>query len=212
MYFLTETTEEVEILTEETTQGKRLFIEGVFSSAEKPNRNKRVYSKPVMETAVSEYKKNYIDTKKAIGEINHPNTPIPDMRKAAILIESLDWKGSDVIGKASIMSTPEGKILQGLIESGYKVGISSRGTGSVKMNNGINEVQKDFRMFAYDVVSNPSNYGSEMDSMIEGIMEGSIWVPSSDEIIDDIKEASSKNLADAKAKAFTQILKGLHKS
>jgi hypothetical protein len=209
MFFLTETTDQVEILTEETASGKRLFIEGIFSSADKPNRNKRVYSKSVMETAVAEYKKDYIDTKKAIGEINHPNTPMPDMRKAAILIESLEWKNEDVIGKASVMSTPEGQILKGLIESGYKVGISSRGTGSVRMNKGINEVQKDFRMFAYDVVSNPSNYGSEMDSMIEGIMEGHIWVPKSEEIIQDVLEATGMNLSDVKAKSFIKILEGL---
>lgn len=209
MFFLTETTDQVEVLSENTEKGKKLYIEGIFSSANKKNRNGRVYSRSVMENAVSQYTENYISTQKAIGEINHPNTPMPDMRKAAILIESLTWKGDDVMGRASVMTTPEGSILKGLLESNYRVGISSRGTGSVKSNNGVNEVQSDFRMFAYDVVGNPSNFGSEMDFMIEGVMEGAFWTPKAEEIIADIHEASSSQLAEAKAIALTKILQNL---
>ena len=209
MFLLTETTEDVEVLTEQTDSGKAMYIEGIFSSADKENRNGRVYSRSVMETAVSEYTKAYISQNKAIGEINHPNTPLPDPRKAAILIESLEWKGGDVMGRAKVMTTPEGAILKGLLESGYRIGISSRGTGSVKANNGVNEVQSDFRMFAYDAVGNPSNYGSDMDYMIEGVMDGAFWTPKTDEIIKDIHEANASELLEAKIRAFTKILQNL---
>ena len=209
MFFLTETNDNMEVLTEQTDAGKNLFIEGIFSSADKKNRNGRVYSRSVMETAVNEYTESYIKQNKAIGEINHPNTPLPDPRKAAILIESLTWKGEDVMGRAKVMTTPEGSILKGLLESGYRIGISSRGTGSVKSNNGVNEVQSDFRMFAYDAVGNPSNYGSDMDFMIEGVMEGAFWTPKAEEIIADIHEAKASDLAEAKVRAFTKILQNL---
>ena len=202
MFLLTETTDQIETLTEQTESGKKIYLEGIFSTADKPNRNGRIYSRSVMETAIADYDKKWIKEGKAIGETNHPNYPIPDMRKASIMIESLKWDGDNVIGKASVMSTPEGQIVKGLIESGYKVGISSRGTGSVKSKNGLNEVQSDFRLFAYDLVSNASNFGSEtMDYMIEGVIEGGIWVPQ--------EIAKSSILAEDKAIAFTKIMKGL---
>lgn len=198
-YFITDVSEQVEILTESTANGKELYIEGVFSTFGKKNRNGRRYTQPVLEGAVDRYINEYVNTGRAIGEINHPSTPIPDPRKASILIESLTWKGNDLIGKAKVMKTPEGDILRGLLESGYKTGISSRGTGSIKNVNGVDEVQSDFELFAYDIVHNPSNYGS----MVEGLFEGAVWTPMTvSEVVEELDEAA---LVDIKAMRFEAI-------
>lgn len=205
-YFITDVSEQVEILTEETSNGKELYIEGIFSSADKKNKNGRSYSRNVLEASVARYVSEYVSTKRAIGEINHPSTPIPDPRKAAILIESLNWKGNDVIGKAKVMSTPEGQILRGLLESGYKTGISSRGTGSIKNVNGVNEVQSDFEMFAYDIVHNPSNYGS----MVEGLFEGAVWTPMTiSEVVEDLDEAAIVNMREVRLMAIKNLFNAL---
>lgn len=170
MLLLTEHSDQVELLVENTDEGKTVYLEGIFSSADKPNRNGRMYPRPVLERALDSFVKNSVNENKAIGSINHPTNPIPDPREAAIMVESLSWKGSDIVGKAKVLSTPEGNILKGLLESGYKTGISSRGIGSVKeMKSGINEVQDNFKLFAYDAVHNPSNYGSEMNTMMESV-------------------------------------------
>ena len=150
---------------------KELYIKGVFAQANTVNNNARIYPRSVMEQALSTYKTDWIDKKRAIGENNHPQTPHPDHTNASILIEDMHFDGDDVMGKAKVLNTPQGNILRGLIEGGVQVAVSTRGTGSLKKRNGINEVQSDYRFFAVDTVLNPG----APNAFVQGIMEGKEW-------------------------------------
>ena len=165
--------ETVETLVENTTAGKKYFIEGKFLSADVPNKNKRVYPRKVMESAVDKYVNEYIKENRSLGELNHPtNGPSVNLDKACHIIESLEFRGSDVYGKARVLSTPMGEIVKTLIDEKVKLGVSSRGLGSLKQtSNGVNEVQGDYFLAAVDVVNDPSGIGC----FVNGIMEGAEW-------------------------------------
>lgn len=169
---------DIETLVENTTGGKKYYIEGKFLSAEVPNKNKRIYPLKVMESAVDKYKKEYVEQKRAMGELNHPTTgPTINLDKVCHIIESLEFRGNDVYGKARVLSTPNGEILKSLIDEGVKVGVSSRGLGTLKkLSSGINEVQDDFFMAAVDVVNDPSGIGC----FVNGLSENTEW-----KLIDD---------------------------
>ena len=133
------------------------FISGVFMQAEKVNGNGRIYPKAVLEHAVNEYINTQVNKKQALGELNHPSRSAPDPREAAIIIEELWFEGNDVMGRARVLDTPNGKIVKSLIAGGWVPGVSSRGLGRVKNVNGINEVQEGFKLtVGVDVVHQPS--------------------------------------------------------
>lgn len=161
--------QDTEVLVEETKGGdKRQYITGPFLLFNKQNRNGRVYSESVMDTAVKQYQKEYIDTNRALGEMNHPQALQVNPERACIKIESLKKDGSYYMGKAKVLSTPMGKILEALLNDGVKVGVSSRGMGSTIKRGMITEVGNDFRMTtAADVVMDPSAH----DAFVESIME-----------------------------------------
>ena len=160
---------DTEILVEETKSGdKKLYITGPFLLFGKQNRNGRVYSESVMDSAVKLYQKEYIDTNRALGELNHPQSLQVDPERACIKIESLVKDKDYYHGKAKVLSTPMGKILEALLNDGVKVGVSSRGMGSTTRRGIITEVGNDFRMTtAADVVMDPSAH----DAFVESIME-----------------------------------------
>ncbi len=164
---------DVEVLIENTESGKKYFIEGKFLSAEVPNKNRRVYPLKVMEAAVDKYQKEYISHNRALGELNHPTTgPTINLDKVSHVIESLEFRGNDVYGKARVLSTPNGQILKSLIDEGIKNGVSSRGLGTLKkLSTGVNEVQGDFFMAAVDVVNDPSGIGC----FVNGLTENAEW-------------------------------------
>ena len=167
-----EPSQSVEIITEQVGQDKKYYIEGIFAQAEKKNRNGRMYPKKVLEKAVDEYQ-GLIKAKRAISELNHPQSPTPNPERASHLIESLKWEGNDVIGKARVLTTlPMGKIVKGLIDEGIQLGVSTRGLGSIMMREGVNIVQPDFTMTAIDVVGDPS----APDAFVRGLMESAEWV------------------------------------
>lgn len=175
MKILNDLNESIEYLVENTSSGKNYFIEGNFLSADIPNRNRRIYPKHVMEHAVENYTKEFIKNNRAMGELNHPtpSNPTINLDKVSHVIESLTFNGSLVIGKARVLSTPMGNILKTLIDEKVKVGVSSRGLGSIKkLNNGLSEVQNDFYLGAIDVVSDPSGIGC----FVDGISESSEWI------------------------------------
>lgn len=157
----------VETRIDNTERGREVFLEGVFLQSEKKNRNNRIYPKTVLERAVDQYIQEYVKPRKAIGELNHPDYEEPKLEEAAILIESLEWQGNDVIGKAKVLNTPKGNILRGLLEGGYQAGVSSRGTGSVVMREGVHYVQNDLRFTAIDFVDKPSAFGANPSTLIE---------------------------------------------
>ena len=167
-----EPSQSVETITEQVGQDKKYYIEGIFAQAEKKNRNGRMYPKKVLEKAVDEYQ-GLIKAKRAISELNHPQSPTPNPERASHLIESLKWKGDDVIGKARVLTAlPMGKIVKGLIDEGIQLGVSTRGLGSIMMREGVNIVQPDFTMTAIDVVGDPSG----PNCFVNGILENAEWI------------------------------------
>lgn len=183
--------ESVEALVESTAEGgKKYFIEGKFLSADVPNRNGRIYPKRVMEGAVGKYQKDYIDAKRSLGELNHPQGPTINLDRVSHMIENLRFEGSDVMGRAKILNTPMGEIAKNLIDEGVKLGVSSRGLGSLKQVNGINEVQNDFWISTVDIVSDPSGFGC----YVNGIMENQEWILQNGEFIQLVVDQAKKKL------------------
>lgn len=166
--FFVESSSDVEILTERKSTGTELFIEGIFAQAEVVNGNRRLYPKEIMEKAMDAYDKNFIARRKAIGELKHPDYPFPDIEQAAILVTELKWDGNDVYGKAKILPTPKGQIIQGLVEGGYQMSVSTRALGSLKENSqGVSIVQDDLMFTAVDCVDNPSAPGADVNMVRE---------------------------------------------
>jgi len=204
----------LQVISEERKDGKKEYvIEGVFMQADKQNRNGRVYEKSILEAAVDKYVKEQVKTGRAVGELNHPDGPGINLDKVSHKITELRFEGSDVIGKASILQTPMGKIVEGLLEGGVKLGVSSRGMGTLEKKNGVMSVGKDFMLATVDIVQDPS----APEAFVNGIMEGVDWVwdngilkPQEIEIIEtEIKEARNMRSADIEIKAFKNFLSKL---
>jgi hypothetical protein len=171
MKLICEINENLECLTEENENGdKNYYIKGIFMQGDMQNRNKRMYPMEVLQKEVMRYQKEYIDRKRAFGELGHPSGPTINLDRVSHMITELKQDGSNFIGKAKIMDTPMGNIVKNLIKEGATIGVSSRGMGSLKPNkNGIAEVQRDFYLAtAADIVADPS----APDAFVEGIMEG----------------------------------------
>lgn len=148
---------ENEMLTESTKEGQNWFIEGVFAQAETVNKNRRIYKETILDREVSSFVNEYVKTKRAVGELSHPQSSQINPDRAAILIEDLRKEGVDYIGKAKVLDTPCGKIIQAMLEGGVVLGVSTRGSGSVRTNKqGISEVCEDFKLHTVDAVMNPS--------------------------------------------------------
>ena len=174
MKLITEEIESVEVLTETVNGKKTLYIQGPFLQTETTNRNNRRYGRVVMEREVKRYTENYICKGRALGELGHPDGPTVNLDRVSHKIISLEQRGNDFIGKAQILSTPMGKIVESLLKDGVCLGVSSRGIGSLRENNkGYKEVGEDFMLAtAADIVADPS----APDAFVQGIMEGKEWV------------------------------------
>jgi hypothetical protein len=165
--------QDIEMVTEaKEGGGKNHYIEGVFAQAEQKNRNGRVYPRATMEKAVDKYVTEQVKTKRAVGELNHPEGPTVNLDKVSHLITDLNWDGDNVVGKAKILETPMGQIVKGLIDGGVRVGVSTRGMGSLENRNGVNYVKDDFVLNTVDIVQDPSAPAA----FVNGIMEGVEWV------------------------------------
>ena len=164
---------EYEYITEGSEGSKSLHITGPFLVAERKNKNGRLYEYNTMKKEVHRYTEDYINKKRAFGELGHPDTPTINLERTAILITSLREDGTQWIGKAKVLDTPMGNIARKLIEGGAQLGVSSRGMGSVVSKNGVNVVQPDFYLAtAADIVADPSAPGA----FVQGIMEGKEWM------------------------------------
>ena len=167
------TDHKIEALVEAKEDGsKSHFIEGIFMQSEQKNRNGRIYPKAVMESAVDTYVNEQVKQGRAVGELNHPDGPTVNLDKVSHKIESLDWDGNDVVGKARILNTPMGNIVKGLLEGGVQLGVSTRGMGSLEERNGTMYVKDDFMLNTVDIVQDPS----APTAFVNGIMEGVDWV------------------------------------
>ena len=173
MKLITEEIESVEVLTETVNGKKTLYIQGPFLQTEKTNRNNRRYGRVVMEREVKRYTEQYICKGRALGELGHPDGPTVNLDRVSHKIISLEQRGNDFIGKAQILSTPMGKIVESLLKDGVCLGVSSRGIGSVRQHpSGYMEVGEDFMLAtAADIVADPS----APDAFVQGIMEGKEW-------------------------------------
>ena len=171
---ISEAVEEVEYITEEKDGGgKNYKIRGIFMQADIKNRNGRIYPMEVLEEEVKKYNKNFIEQKRAFGELGHPDGPTVNLERVSHMITSLKPDGKNFIGEAKIMDTPMGKIVQNLMDEGAKLGVSSRGMGSLRQKGGANVVSDDFYLAtAADIVADPS----APNAFVEGIMEGKEWV------------------------------------
>lgn len=213
MKLITEITEELKCLVEEKKQGeKQYFIEGVFLQSDRQNRNGRIYPQDMLAGKINEYNETYVKQNRAFGELGHPDSPSINLDRVSHMIKELRQEGTDWIGKAKIMDTPYGKIVKSLIDEGAKLGVSSRGMGSLKENRqGIAVVQDDFILAtAADIVADPS----APDAFVRGIMENKEWFYVDGKFVEqdieqakqNIKRATSSNLVEAQAKEFAKFL------
>jgi hypothetical protein len=202
---------DLEVITEAKENGDKTYaIEGVFAQAEKKNRNGRVYPRAIMESAVSKYVKEQVSQKRAVGELNHPEGPTVNLDKVSHLITDLKFEGNDVVGKASILDTPNGKIVKGLLDGGVKLGVSTRGMGSLENRGGAMYVKDDFILNTVDIVQDPSAPAA----FVNGIMEGVEWVWNNgviepqviEEMETEIKSAPRKDLYETQVREFKNFL------
>lgn len=206
---------DTEIITESVEGQKRLYIAGPFLMFDKQNRNGRVYPQKHMDAAVKEYKKEYIDTSRALGEMNHPPGRLQvDPERACILTTELNKDGTYYYGKAKVLSTPLGKIVEALLNDGVRVGVSSRGVGTVQKRGHISEVQSDFRLtVAADLVYDPS----VGEAFVEALMEEKEYLFIDGHYVEKdlfeakarIRKVPSAKLEEAKLQEFQQFLNSI---
>ena len=215
MKLISEQLQDVEFIKEEKENGKKDYkIKGIFMQADIKNRNGRVYPMDVLEKEVKRYNEEYVDKKRAFGELGHPEGPTVNLDKVSHMITKLEPNGKNIIGEAKIMDTPMGKIVKTLMDEGATLGVSSRGMGSLEPKNGANYVKKDFYLAtAADIVADPS----APNAFVEGIYEGKEWVWDNGSLIESelqkmkrrIDERVRKRQANENALEFAKYLKML---
>ena len=207
--------EEVSCIVEADEGGnKSHYIDGIFMQAETTNKNKRMYPLKVLSNEVNRYNKEYVGKNRAMGELNHPQGPTVNLDRVSHIIKDLRVEGNDIYGKAKLLDTPMGNIAKNLIDEGAKLGVSSRGMGSLKKNkSGVNEVQDDYMLSAVDIVADPSAPGA----FVNGIMEGAEWVWDNGVLREKqiheyqqvIKKASKRELEESAFRVFKDFLSKL---
>ena len=199
MKLITEHINEIEYLTE--GKGKEQYIKGIFMQSDIKNQNGRVYPHAVLQKEVKNFNTKYVNEGRALGELGHPMGPVINLDRVSHVIKELKEDGTNFIGKAKVMDTPNGKIVKNFISEGVKLGVSSRGMGSLKANkNGVNEVQKDFVLSTVDIVADPS----APDAFVDGIMEGKEWVWENGIIKERDIDAMKKTIMKAKMRELEQ--------
>jgi len=202
---------DVNVIIESNANGEKSYaIEGVFAQADMKNRNGRIYPKNVMINAVDKYHNEQVKTKRAVGELNHPSGPTVNLDKVSHLITELKIDGNNVMGKASILDTPNGKIVKGLLDGGVKLGVSTRGMGSLEQRNGAMYVKDDYLMNAIDIVQDPSAPAA----FVNGIMEGVEWIWNNgileareiEKMETEIKKAPRADLYEVQVREFKNFL------
>ena len=214
MRLIAEEINNVDFLCEEKEGKKNYFIEGIFLQAELKNRNNRMYPLKTLSKEVAKYDENYIQKGRALGELGHPDGPSINLDRVSHKIMSLKEDGNNFIGKAKLLDTPMGKVAKSLLDEGVKLGVSSRGMGSIRKEENCNVVMDDFMLAtAADIVADPS----APDAFVDGIMEGKEWVWENGvlkestvaQIKTEIDHATLINLQERKVSAFESFLKSL---
>ena len=215
MRLIAEEISKADFLIEDSKDGKKnYYIEGVFLQAELQNKNGRKYPLSTLQREVAKYDENYIKGGRALGELGHPEGPSINLDRVSHKIESLTEDGNNFIGRAKILETPMGKIAKNLLDEGIRLGVSSRGMGSLRKEEGCNVVQDDFMLStAADIVADPS----APDAFVDGIMEGKEWVWDNGilkesavaEIKQEIDQATLVNIQERKITAFSKFLQSI---
>jgi len=207
MKLITECSQDVEYIVE--GKSKQQYIKGIFMQSDIKNQNGRVYPFSILQNEVKNYNNKFVKESRALGELGHPSGPTINLDRVSHIITELYEDGKNFIGKAKIMNTPNGKIVKNLIESGVRLGVSSRGLGSVKSNRqGVNEVQKDFVLSTVDIVSDPS----APEAFVNGIMEGREFSVTGEleyDIRNEIRNTVSKKLDEKKIELFHSFINKL---
>ena len=200
----------LEVLTEEKNGKKSFVIQGIFAQAESKNRNGRIYEKAIMEKDIGKYTGEQVSKGRAVGELNHPEGPTVNLDKVSHKIEDLNFEGNDVMGKATVLDTPMGNIVKGLLEGGVQLGVSTRGMGSLEPRSDAMYVKNDFILNAIDIVQDPSAPGA----FVNGIMEGVEWVWNNgiieqravEKMETEIKNAPRQGLYETQVREFKNFL------
>ena len=213
MKLICEVNEDIQYELEEAEgdKPKKYFLEGIFMQADQKNRNGRLYPKNILAKEVKRYSEKYIKANRAFGELGHPDGPTVNLDRVSHMITDLKEDGSNFVGRAKVMDTPYGKIVKNLIDEGAKLGVSSRGMGSLKPNKDAQVVQSDFYLAtAADIVADPS----APDAFVEGIMEGKEWIWDNgllketqiQEYKDKIEKSSRKDRENVLVEAFKDFI------
>ena len=215
MKLISEEIQDAQYLVEDAGNGKKNYkIRGIFLQSDIKNRNGRIYESAILSKEVKRYTTEFVDKKRAFGELGHPDGPVVNLERVSHMITELKPEGKNFIGEAKIMDTPYGKIVKGLINEGAQLGVSSRGMGSLVTKNGANYVGNDFYLAtAADIVADPS----APEAFVEGIMENKEWVWDNgvikaqdiEEYKEHIQKAKALKLAEAKANVFKSFLEKL---
>ena len=199
------------LITEDKKTGEKNYkIQGIFAQAEKKNRNGRIYPMPIIEKAVNKYDTEQVQRGRAVGELNHPEGPTVNLDKVSHKINKLEFQGNDIVGEASILKTPMGEVVKGLLDGDVTFGVSTRGMGSLSQRNNAMVVNDDYILNAVDIVQDPSAPGA----FVNGIMEGVEWVwnngvvkPQTIEKMEtEIKKAGRTDLYETQVRAFKNFL------
>ena len=199
------------LITEDKKTGKKNYaIEGVFAQAETKNRNGRIYPMPVMEKALGKYNNDQVTKGRAVGELNHPEGPTVNLDKVSHKITELKFQGNDIVGKASILNTPMGEVVKGLLDGEVQFGVSTRGMGSLSQRNGVAVVNDDYILNAVDIVQDPS----APSAFVNGIMEGVEWIWNNgiieaqtiEKMETEIKKAPRADLYETQVREFKNFL------
>ena len=202
--------QELNFITEGKDDEKKYVIEGIFAQANNKNRNGRIYPREVMSSAIGKYNRDQVAPGRAVGELNHPEGPTVNLDKVSHKIDNLVLEGNDVMGKATILNTPMGEVVKGLLDGGVKLGVSTRGMGSLEQRNNAMVVKPDFMLNAIDIVQDPSAPGA----FVNGVMEGVEWVwhngiieaKTIEKMETEIKNAPRANLYETQVREFKNFL------
>ena len=202
--------QELNFITEGKDDEKKYVIEGIFAQANNKNRNGRIYPREVMSSAINKYNRDQVAPGRAVGELNHPEGPTVNLDKVSHKIDNLVLEGNDVMGKATILNTPMGEVVKGLLDGGVKLGVSTRGMGSLEQRNNAMVVKPDFMLNAIDIVQDPSAPGA----FVNGVMEGVEWVwhnglieeKTIEKMETEIKNAPRQGLYETQVREFKNFL------
>jgi hypothetical protein len=214
MKLITETVEDVQSIVESNESGGKTYkIKGVMMESDTKNRNGRIYENRILIKETRRYVIEYVNKNRAMGELNHPSGPTVNLDRVSHLIESLRENGKQIIGEAKIIDTPMGNIVKNLIDAGAKLGVSSRGMGSLESRNGVNYVKEDFTLAAIDIVADPS----APNAFVDGILEGKEWIWNNGLLVEkeiaqyerQLKRTPNRKLEENAIKLFSDFLRKL---